>query len=271
MSSCPLPSVIIVSSSASRPPVPPLRRLRRRLGQAAQPLIVRFGLLRRTWPLRRDFGFSKGTPLDRHFIEGFLERHRADVHGVVLEAGGYKSYTRLFGGDRVTRAEVLYPMSGFPDCTIVGDLATGEGIPSETFDCLILTQVFPFIYDLPAAVRTCHRALKPGGVLLTTVPGISQICGEDRKLWGDYWRFTRQSLERLLGDAFGPENIEVEAHGNVFLACAFLHGLTVEEMTAAELATRDDLFQVTVMGRAVKAPRSASGADEGGSEGEPGR
>jgi hypothetical protein len=32
--------------------------------------------------------------------------------------------------------------------------------------------------------------LKPGGVLLATVSGISQISRYDMYRWGDYWRFT---------------------------------------------------------------------------------
>jgi SAM-dependent methyltransferase len=237
-----------------RPPTSPglALRLRRLLRKVKEPVVIRFGLLRRTRPLRRDFGFSSGTPIDRYYIEGFLDRHRTDIRGTVLEGGGYGNYIRRFGRDRVTHAEVLYPKSGFADGTLVGDLATGEGIPEDTFDCLVLTQVLPFIYDVRGAVATSYRALRPGGVLLATVPGISQICTFDREHWGDYWRFTRQSLERLLGDAFGAENVEVEARGNVFAACAFLHGLTVEELTAAELAHRDDNFQLTITGRAVK-------------------
>jgi SAM-dependent methyltransferase len=130
----------------------------------------------------------------------------------------------------------------------------------------VLTQVFPFIYNLRDAVATCHRALRPGGVLLVTVPGISQICGYDREHWGDYWRFTRQSLERLLGDGFGAENVSVEAHGNVFASCAFLHGLSAEDLTPAELNYRDDTFQLTIMGRAVKSARPVLKAEDQGNE-----
>jgi SAM-dependent methyltransferase len=241
-------------------------RPRSRLKAASTGIAVRLGLLRRIRPLRRDFGIGRGTPIDRHYIAGFLERHRADIRGAVLEAGGYVNYTRRFGGDRVTRAEILYPKPGFADGTLVGDLATGEGIPEGAFDCLVLTQVFPFIYDLRDAVATCHRALRPGGVLLVTVPGISQICGYDREHWGDYWRFTRQSLERLLSDSFGGENVAVEAHGNVYAACAFLHGLTAEDLTAVELAHHDDAFQLTITGRAVKSARPVLKAEDQGNE-----
>src|SRR5512134_1109854 len=156
-------------------------RPRRRLNEAGVALAVRFGLLRRVTPISRSFGMDRGGPIDRYYIDAFLERHRADIRGRVLEAGGFTNYTRRFGADRVTCGDILYPKPGFPDGTLVGDLTTGEGIPSDAFDCLIMTQVFFCIYDLAEVVATCQRALKPGGVLLATLPGISQICSYDRQ------------------------------------------------------------------------------------------
>ena len=70
------------------------------------------------------------------------------------------------------------------------------------------------IFDLRAAMATCRRALKPSGLVLATVPGISQILPYDRKHWGDYWRFTDASAARLFGDTFGPANVTVETYGN---------------------------------------------------------
>jgi SAM-dependent methyltransferase len=229
-------------------------RPRQRLAAASRELAVRLGLLRRVTPIGRAFGMDRGGPIDRHYIDAFLARHRADIRGAVLEAGGFTSYTRRFGEDRVRRADVLYPKPGFPDGTLVGDLVTGEGIPSARFDCLIMTQVLPFVYDLPAAVATCRRALKPGGVLLATLPGIAQISRYDAAHWGDYWRFTDAAAARLFGDAFGPEAVAVETHGNVLAACAYLHGLSARDLTAAELDHHDPDFQLSITVRAVRRP-----------------
>ena len=135
---------------------------------------ARFGNLRRVVPISRYFGFDRGQPVDRHYVERFLARHAADVRGRVLEVGD-DSYTRQFGGDRVTVRDVLHVNEHNPQATIVDDLASGERIPSDAFDCVILTQTLHLVYDIQAAVRTLHRILKPGGVLLLTVPGISQL------------------------------------------------------------------------------------------------
>jgi hypothetical protein len=148
---------------------------------------------------------------------------------------------------------VLHVSADNQNATLVGNLATGEGLPREAFDCLLLTQTFPFIYELHAAVRHARDSLKPGGVLLATMAGISQISRYDMARWGDFWRFTDASARRMFGDVFGQENVTVSVYGNVLAACALLQGLAAEELTAAELDHADPDYQVTLGVRAVRA------------------
>jgi SAM-dependent methyltransferase len=213
---------------------------------------VRFGNLRRVTPVSRLFGFDRGHCIDRYYIEKFLGRHAQDIHGRVLEVAE-NSYTRRFGGSRVTTSDVLYVQDGNPKATVVGDLAGEISIPSETFDCVIMTQTLQCIYDTRAVISTVHRILKPGGVLLATVPGISQISRYDMDRWGDYWRFTTLSARRLFADVFLPGNVTVESYGNVLAANAFLHGLVEEELRPEELDAQDPDYQLLITVRAVKA------------------
>jgi ubiquinone/menaquinone biosynthesis C-methylase UbiE len=136
--------------------------------------------------------------------------------------------------------------------TIVADLAVGDDIPSNAFDCVILTQVLNFIYDVKAAIRTVHRILKPGGCVLVSVAGISQMAQNEMEYCGDYWRFTSISLRRLFEEVFPAANVTVEAHGNVLAAISFLHGLAQEELRKDELDYRDPNFEVSVLLKAVK-------------------
>ncbi len=212
---------------------------------------VRFGNLRRLTPISRVFGFDRGLPIDRYYIEAFLEKYANDIKGNVLEIGD-DSYTRKFGGIRVSRSEVLHAIPGNPQATIVGDLETGAGIPQEAFHCMILTQTLLFIYDVKAAIANCYTTLKPGGVLLATFPGISQISRYDMDRWGDYWRFTTLSARRLFEDVFPAENVNVQSHGNVLIAIAFLHGLATQELKQKELEYHDSDYQVLITVRAVK-------------------
>lgn len=231
------------------------RLFRRVINAIEKRMPIRFGSLRRMSPISRSFGMDRGSPIDRYYIEAFLESHRSNIKGHVLEAGGSVDYAGKFGDNRVIRTDILYPKEGHPDGTIIGHLATGEGIPSEVFDCLILTQVFPFIYDVRAAVANSHRALKDGGVLLATFPGICQISRYDMEQWGDYWRFTDAAVRRLFGDVFQPENVTVKSYGNVLVASAFLYGLASHELTQQELDYIDPDYQLSITVRAVKAPK----------------
>jgi hypothetical protein len=210
-----------------------------------------WGALRRLAPVSRQFGLDRGRPVDRYFIERFLRQCRSDIRGRVLEVGD-ANYTRRIGGDRVTKSDVLHAVEGNPNATLVGDLATGRGIPSGVFDCLIMTQTFQFIYDVLPAVGHAAAALKPGGVLLATVPGISQISRYDMDRWGDYWRFTSLAARKLFAGFFGAEQVAVAAHGNVLAAMAFLQGLAAEELTAEELDYADPDYELVITVRALK-------------------
>jgi len=213
---------------------------------------VHFGDLRRLTPISRSFGFDRGQPVDRYYIERFLAEEAAAIHGRVLEIGE-DTYTRRFGGERVRRSEVLdLPQRDNASATLHADLTQAGHLPPAQFDCIIFTQTLQFIYDVDAAVATLHRLLRPGGVLLATFPGISQICRFDMDRWGDYWRFTAAAAGRLLAGHFGPEQIDVVAHGNVLVAISFLHGLATHELEPAELDYCDPDYQFLITARASK-------------------
>jgi SAM-dependent methyltransferase len=139
-----------------------------------------------------------------------------------------------------------------PPATMIADLAAADGIPSNTFDCIILTQTLNFIYDVRGAIKTVHRILRRGGTVLVSASGIAQSAPEEIEYCGDYWRFTGLSLCRLFQEEFPADCIEVESHGNVLAALAFLHGLAVEELNPEELDRRDLNFELTIFLKAVK-------------------
>ena len=212
---------------------------------------INLGDLRRLEPVSRTFGFDRGQPIDRFYIEQFLGDHQADVHGHVLEIGD-DAYTRRFGGDRVTHRDVLHATDDNPKATIVADLTRAETIPDKSFDCILLTQTLPFLYEVRAALRTLHRILKPNGVVLATAPGLSPISRFDMERWGDYWRFTSLSAQRLFGETFDADTVTVQTYGNVLAAVAFLHGLAAQELTREELNHRDADYEVIIAVRAYR-------------------
>jgi SAM-dependent methyltransferase len=209
---------------------------------------VRMGDLRRLTPLSDDFGYSRGTPIDRVYVERFLARHAQDIRGRVLEVGD-ATYTHVYGGKRVENSEVIHLTADNPNARYVADLANAPQLPTDAFDCFILTQTLQLVFDVPAALETVHRVLKPGGVALATFPGMSRI--EPEESWN--WAFTVASARRLFGGAFPEGSCHVEAHGNVLAASAFLYGIAAEELDETELLHADPSFPLLITVRAVKA------------------
>lgn len=228
-----------------------VRQLRRRLTGIPDTGRVEFGDLRRLEPLGRHFGEDRGPALDRHYIDAFLQTHQADIRGRVLEIGEAR-YTRQFGGGRVTGSEILHVTADNPRATIVGDLADAPHIPDAAFDTLIVTQTLHLIYDAKAAARTMHRVLRPGGVLLLTVPGITQIPNGTPWAHTWFWAFTPLSVQRLLGDAFAGGTVQVAQYGNVLSAAAMLYGLSADDLRSDELAARDPDYPVIIGARAER-------------------
>ena len=209
------------------------------------------GDLRRTTPIDPNWGFERGTPIDRVYVERFVGGHASDIRGRVLEIAA-PDYANRFGTG-VESVDVLMAREGNPQATIVADLASAPQIPDDTFDCAIVTQTLQFVWDAPAAFSTLHRILAPGGVLLATVPGITKISPPEDEEFGEWWHFTARSVRRLAEQAFGERAVEVEAFGNVLAAAGFLYGLSASDLRTEDLDTRDRLYEVVIGVRAVKA------------------
>lgn len=237
------------------------KSLRRRILLARLPIgRVQFGDLRRVRPISHNYGWDrgleKGMPLDRYYIEKFFASNASYIRGRVMEIGD-PNYTQKFGGDKVTKSDVLHVVAGNPIATIIADLTCADHIPSNTFDCIVFPQTIHVIYDVHAALKHIYRILRPGGALLVTTQGINKI-GRHEGVddWGEYWRFTAQSMRRLFKETFPGADVKVESYGNVLAAIAFLHGLVPDDLLPEELDYRDPDYEVIVAVRAVK-PLSA--------------
>jgi SAM-dependent methyltransferase len=190
--------------------------------------------------------------IDRYYIEKFLAENARDIYGCVLEIK-HNTYTKTYGQDRVTKSDVLHPVEGNPDATIIADLTRADHLPSSVFDTIIFTQTLQVIYDMRTVIGTLQRILKPGGVVLATVSGMAKLSLDDFDQWGEYWRFTSQSARLLFEEKFGVGNVSVRAFGNVLTAISFLEGLAVEDLKKRELDAVDRAYEVLIAIRAVKA------------------
>ena len=211
---------------------------------------ILLGDMDRVKPFSTCFGYDRGGPIDRYYIDLFLQKQSGAIHGKVLEIGD-NFYTLQYGGNRITKSDVLHVDPNHKEATIIGDISHAPQIPDNTFDCIILTQTLHLIYNYNDALQTCLRILKPNGTLLMTVPGISPI---DHDEWGDvwYWSFTDRSMKKIMAGVFQNSNIEIETYGNVFIASAFLYGLGMNDVPKEKFEYIDDHFQVIVSIKAVK-------------------
>ena len=204
-----------------------------------------------TVPISNDFGLSRGTSIDRYYIESFLQEYNADIKGAVLEIAE-STYTKQFDHG-VTSFEILHVDESNRKATIIGDLTQPDTLPEKMVDCFICTQTLNFVFDVRRAIEGCFRLLKDGGVFLGTVSGISQISRYDMDRWGDYWRFTDLSLKKLFSETFRERNITIRTFGNVFAANAFLQGIAFEDVEDKSLLdVNDPDYQVTLGIRAVR-------------------
>ena len=229
-------------------PVPVKRTIRRsvqwsRLPQAR--LRLPFGVtpLRAPWPHHRG-----RLSMHRYDTEQFLREQAADIHGHCLEfLDG--NYARTFGGERVTKLDILHKDEGNPHATLVADLTQPNPTPSNEFDCIICTYTLHLVLDVHAFVQELQRILTPGGVLVLVVPHIAPY-------WpgmNDLWRFSPEGLATVLASAFHPDKISIRTYGNSLTAIGDLRGLVAEEFTTRELHDADDRFAVAICARALKA------------------
>ncbi len=210
---------------------------------------VGFGSLRRLEPISREYGGNRGHFIDRYYIERFLGDNAHFIQGRVLEVGD-DNYTRRFGGNRVARSDILHSSEN-PRAIFIDDLADGMTLPSNAFDCFICTQTLQYIPDIDAAIQTIYRILKPGGVLLATVPGLSYH-NPEADPWGYFAMFTRWSARKHFARVFPSDHLDVRSYGNVLASISFLHGLACEEVRPEELDYNDDFYQLCITIKAVK-------------------
>lgn len=216
--------------------------------------VLDWGDLRRTSPVSRDWGYDRGGPLDRHYIEAFLHACSSDVRGAVLEVQE-DELSRAAGGPRVERVDVIDLDDGNPRATVVADLRAAPHLASHSYDCIVLTQTLHVIDDMEAVLREARRLLKPAGTLLATVPCASRVCleyGED----GDMWRATPAGARQLFERVFDAGTVETVAYGNVLANVAFLEGIGRGELAPAELDAVDPYFPALVGIRARNVRRS---------------
>jgi SAM-dependent methyltransferase len=211
-----------------------LRCLTRGLG------FPRWGNLRRVRPFSDNFGFDRGTPLDRYYLHEFLRRHRAYITGRVLEIQN-SGYTLRFGHDLdETHTLDINPLFA---PTYLCDLAhIDDCVPEGHYDCFLLPNTLCVLRDIERCLRNALRIVRPGGVILASTAALVPLTSD----MPDYWHLSADGWRELTRRAWPNTTIQVEAHGNCLAAVAAMLGLAHEELDPAELDVFDARFPVLV-------------------------
>jgi SAM-dependent methyltransferase len=210
---------------------------------------VRWGSLRRTTPFSDCYGWDRGLPIDRYYIEGWIERQASAIRGEALEVRG-PEYAERFGGDRVTKVHVVDIDADNPKATVIADLTKEGSLPDEAYDTIVMTQTLHVTEDDEGGFRTLWRALRPGGTILFSGPCVGRIDHELAEY--DSWRYTPNGLRRKLARLLPDAQVSVEGFGNVLAGAAYLYGIAVQELTPAELDVRDPGFPIVVCAKIDK-------------------
>lgn len=174
-------------------------------------------------PVSRFFGYDRGTPIDRYYIEKFLSN----------EISALGKCSRILEVGETVYSDKYFPLAtrDILDFANGMDLTKLKTLPIDMYDVFICTQVFNFIYDVRMAVKGAFSLLRMGGVMLATVAGnISPISRSDMEAYGHFWGFTYLGIKKIISDVFGENNVRVFPFGNSVVATAFLQGMSVEDL-----------------------------------------
>jgi glycosyltransferase involved in cell wall biosynthesis len=107
--------------------------------------------------------------------ESFLATHRHAITGHVLAATDDDHLIRRLGGCRVTQTDVVRD---------AGDWRQAVGAGDETYDCIVLTRLFPSRSTHLELARNLYRILRTGGTLLLVTSAGAELAAAVQEVFG---------------------------------------------------------------------------------------
>jgi SAM-dependent methyltransferase len=198
-----------------------------------------WGNLRRVTPISTSYGFDRGTPIDRYYVNKFFTARRDVITGRVLEIQT-RDHTRKYG-TAVTVSDTLDISPEFRP-TYQCDLARASMVGDGSYDCFLLPNTLCFLKDLDSALREARRIVRRGGMILATVPGFVPLTPDV----ADYWHASADGWRVVASRVWPDCETTVDSHGNCLAAAAAMYGIAAEELSDVELDAHDPRYPVLV-------------------------
>jgi Methyltransferase domain len=201
-----------------------------------EPMTVNFGDLKRYTPFCPNYGYSRGTPIDRYYLDRFIRDVRSQIVGTTLEIGGHPANRETYKLESVTEycTMDLQQKSG---AHLLGDVHSKRAFGSRSFNSVILFNVLEHCARPWIVAENIHRWLKPEGKVFCMVPNAQRIHRDPLDCW------------RILPDAFaiifgGYSESTITSYGNLLTTIAAMSGIAAEELDEKDLAEKNNEYPV---------------------------
>jgi SAM-dependent methyltransferase len=197
---------------------------------------VEFGDLRRGLPLCPLFGMSRGTPIDRYYLEQFISEIRQEVTGTTLEIGGAKDNARHYGFTKCSDYKVM-DLDTSRSADIVADAHSREACLPDSFDSVVIFNVLEHCERPWVVLENIRIWLRSGGKVFCMVPNAQRVHPHPK----DYWRFLPHALALLFAEF---QIVKLVVYGSLLTSIASLAGIAAEELATEELSRSDNDYPV---------------------------
>jgi SAM-dependent methyltransferase len=178
------------------------------------------------------FPFWPPHSTGRSYLKEFISKHTDSIKGSILEFHP-SYYNELADRANTQRYDVINPHAA-EGVTVVADLMS-EHTPDldGQYDLILCTQVLEHVPNPFVAVKTLSRWLKPKGRVIVTVPSAYPYHAHP----GDFWRFTRDSVQLLFEEW---EMLDLRCYGNRLTVVAAYWYWMVEDLPQEALWEQDE-------------------------------
>jgi SAM-dependent methyltransferase len=188
---------------------------------------LNWGDLKKPVPICQAFGLTRGKPIDRYYLNKFIQEIQPQIAGKILEIGGTPKDKDFYELNPGLSYQVMNIEAGL-GIDIVGDAHDVSIIKPESFDSIIIFNVLEHCYAPWQVVENIYTWLKPGGKCFAMVPNAIRIHTTPM----DYWRPLPDAFAWMFRN-FSAQKLYV--YGNPMSVIASYHGIATEELTTEEL------------------------------------